>query len=72
MFVDCRNVLFSIQGFESDPSVCMAAICYSCPIAPVPTTKQLLGEKKSVYNFDMSKTEGLVHVYADRPREGQG
>ena len=64
---------FPIRTLDSDCSVCMAAICYSGPISAVPTTEQLLGEKKkcSKFQIDISKTEGLVRVYTDGQKDGR-
>ena len=59
---------FFIQTLDSDCSVCMAAICYSGPIAAVPTNEQLLCEKRTGAKFyiDSLKTEELVCIDTDR------
>ena len=64
---------FSIQTLDSDCSVCLAAICYSSPISPVPTNEQLLCEKRAGVKFqiDSLKTEGLVCIYTDRHTDGR-
>ena len=58
---------FSIQALDSYRSVYMVAICYSGLISAVPTNEQRLGEKRTCAKFqiDISKTEGLVRIYAD-------
>ena len=68
MKIPRRMKEFSIQALYSDRSVCMAAICCRHPISAIPTNEQLLGEKRTCtkFQFDISKTQGLVRVYTDR------
>lgn len=44
---------FSIQELVFDLSVCTAAFCYSGPKSGIPTTDQLLAEKKTCAKFDI-------------------
>ena len=55
---------FSIQGLEWQRSVYMAEILLYCPILPVPTNDQLLGEEITVkFEVNISKADRLVRVY---------
>ena len=55
---------FFILAFDSDRSVCTAAIYYSGPISTVPTKEQLLSEERTggKFHIDSLKTEGLVRI----------
>ena len=57
-----------IQEFDFDRSVCMTAICFNAPISAIPTNARLLGERRTCGEFqiDVSKTEGLAHIYTAR------
>ena len=69
--IPCQSIKFSILEHDSDSSVSMAAIYYICPIATVPTNKQLLGEKRMCARKD-SRTEIVVRVYMDGQTDGHG
>ena len=63
--MSCQMEKYSIQGLDSDRSVCMTTIYYSGLISAVPTNEQLLGESAK-FQIDTSKTEELVGIYTDR------
>lgn len=58
------NKQVSKQELDINWWVCIVGIFYIC-ISAVPTSEQLLGEKKTCakFKFDVSKTERLVLVY---------
>ena len=72
MKISRQTQKFSIQEFNFDRSVCMAAICYSDPISAVQINEQLFAYKRTYtkLQFDNTKTDGLVFIYTDRRTDG--